>query len=205
MIVGLDLSLTGTGMVRIDGNGKVFSCNIRTTPKKDTKLERYKKIVSHIIKESFKFDTFFIEGYAYNAGHGKNSGHRLVDLGELGGIVKTYLWKLTGVEPFAIPQATLCRWFNHGKGSCKKDLKPVAIMQSFDVSFKTHDEYIAYAVADLGWHLMGLPIRKKGIVRKKGFRQFESDLIADTQEKYITDLSSLMKHCHESFKEFKER
>lgn len=200
MIVGLDLSLTGTGMVRIDKKGKVKSLNIGTKPIDGTKLERYRKIILRIIEESSKYDTFFIEDYAYNAGRGKNSGHRLVDLGELGSVVKTYLWRLVGVEPFSIPQATLCRWFNKGKGSCKKDMKPVAIMKSFDISFDSHDEYIAYAVADFGWHLMGLPVIKRKSIRKDGLLKFESNILADIQDNYISVISPLLKHCHKSFK-----
>lgn len=199
MIVGLDLSLTGTGMVRIRSDQKFESFNFGTNVKTGTKLERYRKIVLSILAESESTDTFFIEDYAYSAGRGKGGGGRLADLGELGGVVKTYLWRQTGVEPWAVPQATLSRWFNKGKGSCKKDMKPVAVMENLGVKFKTHDEYIAYAIADFGWHLMGLPIIKRKSVREKGYRKYESDLLGDIQDKYITVLSPLLKHCHRSF------
>jgi len=195
MIVGLDLSLTGTGMTRFDLDGKFKSWNVGTSAKQGTDLERYRKIVLHIMQNSKASDTFFIEDYAYSVRGGK-----LATMGELGGIVKTYLWRRSRMEPFPVPQSILCKWFNKGVGSCKKDMKPVAILQNISKrELKTHDEYISFALTDLGWHMMNLPIIKRGDLRKDGYRKFELDILSELQKTYGHILNPMRDYCHNSF------
>ena len=156
VIVGLDLSLTGTGMARLD-ESKHETWNFGTKPEAGTRIERSMMIAEKIRANSEKTDLFFIEDYAYSI---KPKQSSLVTLGELGGIVKLVLWRWTGRHPTVIGSGTIKKWIS-GSGVLRKDMIPVAVFKKFKVDLKTHDEHVAYGLADLGLNLSrSKPVRE---------------------------------------------
>ncbi len=151
-IVGLDLSLTGTGYSRVVGADRRVRL-ITTSPKDGSVIKRAIAIARLIKDLSHPFDLFLIEDYAFNV---KAKSSSLVTLGELGGVVKAILFVYSGMDPLTVSSTSLKKWL--GSGSMKKDLMPVAVHTKLGVTehFKSHDEYVALALSMLGRQLLGL-------------------------------------------------
>jgi crossover junction endodeoxyribonuclease RuvC len=108
-LVGLDISLTSTGIATEDGEFNVF-----TVPAKfDHPQARYDYILNEIVGHLAALPVVAIEGYAF----AKQSSHAHAQ-GELGGIVRRYLWqnRISFVE---IPPTSLKK-FVTGKGNSNK-------------------------------------------------------------------------------------
>lgn len=110
MIVGLDLSLTATGIATPKHVGVLTS--------RRRGMERLDDLRSHIISHVNTGDIVIIEGYSY-ASH--NQAHQL---GELGGVIRHMLWD-HGIAYIDVPPATLKK-FATGKGSANKSAMGLA-------------------------------------------------------------------------------
>lgn len=116
-IVGLDLSLTATGICDRDG-ARVISSRQRGM----TRLDDIVRLVEAHLERSY---TVIVEGYSYAS---KNQAHQL---GELGGVVRWRLWTL-GVEYVDVPPSALKK-FATGKGNAgKPDMLAAAIRAGYD-------------------------------------------------------------------------
>ena len=120
MILGLDLSLTATGVVVIDGQGAVvdsytvgekLSRKARQKDKIERILDICKRVCSTVTEHKVK--KIGIEGFAFQARGAQN------DLGELHGVVKSQIWLAFGIEPIIIPP-TSARKRALGSGKIKK-------------------------------------------------------------------------------------
>jgi Holliday junction resolvasome RuvABC endonuclease subunit len=117
-VVGLDISLTSTGIATASGEYNVF-----TKPDAyDHPMERYHTIRNEIIAR-LQLDVIMatgdkpivlIEGYAF----AKRSSHAHAQ-GELGGIVRSELW-LRGYRYIEVPPTSLKK-FTTGKGNANKN------------------------------------------------------------------------------------
>ena len=182
-VVGLDLSLTGTGMVRFGSHPVKGAPNNRTlevirtisTKKSDdnTRTHRCWYIANQIIGSSLKTDRFFIEEYAYRI---KNNASSLATLGELTGVVQLLFWRWTGRVPIFI---TAGQWkkFLCDNGSLNKDAFKLKVFQKFGVECATNDEAAAFGIADLAWNLHTLDrtllkYEEKLIAKMKKDRKF---------------------------------
>jgi len=174
-IVGLDLSLTGTGMVRL-ANDDHEHWWFGTSPGCGNITERSFQIADEIRKNSAKGDIFFIEDYAYGISPKKSS---LATLAELGGIVKLVLWRWTGKHPTVVGSGVIKKWIS-GRGDLKKDMIPVAVYKKFKVEFKKHDEFVAYALADFGFHFHNPKARLRPLLKyeEQVLKKFRKDLQA---------------------------
>ena len=120
MILGLDLSLTGTGVVVINDNAEVIENYTvgeklpRKARQKD-KIERILDICKKICTTAseHKVKRIGIEGFAFQARGAQN------DLGELHGVVKSQIWLSFAIEPEIIPP-TSARKKALGSGKIKK-------------------------------------------------------------------------------------
>jgi len=150
--VGMDLSLTGTGLVCINGNSKVIASKlIQTKPTKD-KLKRFLSIRNNIrvfltnlnIKDvidipEYNYPTeIVIEGFSYGS-----KGASVYDLGMLGGIIRLDLFEKSFPYYVDYPP-TFVKKFITGKGNAKKDLM---IKEVFKLGFDTDDSNLADAFA----------------------------------------------------------
>lgn len=152
--MGLDLSLTGTGIVVLDEDGTV-----RATARDGWKLDRSASVIDKIDRLVHIASTIMalvrehgpgpdaltvgIEGYAYSQGFG---GGALADLGELGGIVKTQLWLGVQNAPRIVAVTTArARVFANGHLK-KKMVQP--LLAERGIVFGDPDIADAYVIAE---------------------------------------------------------
>jgi len=160
LFMGLDLSLTGTGCVVLDEEGKLISHDVwgeelkRSAPVRD-KIERMVYIANKIVSElkRLKRQSYYkgpngehpvihvgIEGYAFGARGAQN------DLGEIQGVVKSQIWLASRIEPVIIVSST-ARKAVMGKGNYPKDkILAELVKRGFDL--RDHNEADAYVIAE---------------------------------------------------------
>lgn len=148
LIIGLDLSLTSTGIgVYSLAEDCIYTKSIKTS-NKNSYMSRYKEIVN-AIQEIDHFlsvgSLFFIEGYSYGS-FGKSSF--MSNLIELGGIVK-YDLVSRGRIYIDVPP-TILKKFITGKGNAKKEDIKLGLYKKYHKEFKNSDEADAYALTIFG-------------------------------------------------------
>lgn len=143
--MGLDLSLTGTGVVIIDDLGNVLKSGTygekleRKATEKE-KIERMIWIATQVVRDSREFDTkvIGIEGFAFRAKGAQN------DLGELHGVIKSQILMSLKIVPIIVPVKT-ARKTVLGNGNMKKD-KVFACVSK--LGFGNDNEADAYVIAE---------------------------------------------------------
>lgn len=154
VIIGLDLSLTASGMVALGVCGgiisaKTFGYGLKRTSSTERKLKRLLHIASEVctfVQEvlsdpSISLDdiSVVIEGYAYSARGSQN------DLAELQGAVKTQLYLMFKIVSEPIP-STRARKLVLGRGRVTKDQILEELAQKGHV-FTDHNQADAFVVA----------------------------------------------------------
>jgi len=151
--VGLDLSLSGTGIVAIDDGGNVLfrdvcGHSLSRKSEQEKKTDRLVHIVGNIVSLvkglSGKYDSVLvgIENYAF----GRAGSGAVFDLGELNGSVKLQLRVAFGIvhHPIAVSTA---RKSVFGKGNFKKDdVRPELLRRGFE--FVDDNDADAYVIAE---------------------------------------------------------
>lgn len=178
--IGIDASLTGTGVVCLKGD------TIASSQRLDTKLKGVERLVAieerlkHFVNH-FNPDLVLLEGYAYAA---KNQAHQI---GELGGVIRTMLHKhnINWIE-VAPPQV---KKFATGKGNAQKDLVMLNVYKKWGAEFVSNDEADAYVLAKIGQALGEYKFsgeyeaHKKGEVQKQ-YSQYQIEVLDVLREKY---------------------
>lgn len=171
--LGLDLSLTGTGVVLIDREGDVI--HAATIKNKLRGMERLKFIegeIEYILRCNATIN-IAIEGYAMGIRTGQS-----FSIGELGGVIKLllYEWK----KPFVIVSPTSLKKFVLGKGVGDKDMIIMNVYKRWGFEAKTSDEadalVLAYISRELDRNTGNLPKYQEEVlevirnppVKKKG-------------------------------------
>jgi crossover junction endodeoxyribonuclease RuvC len=130
-VVGLDLSLTSTGVA--DGNGTRRFCP------KSRGIERLHDFYTWAA--AVRADLVMMEGYSYG------SRGKVFDIGEMGGVVKLAL-SMRGVPFIIVPPSTLKKYAT-GKGNAGKDeVLSAAIRAGFAGS--NNDEADAWWLRHMG-------------------------------------------------------
>lgn len=107
-VVGLDLSLTGTGIADVHGLARV----LKTTGLDGMgRIEYIRRAILDILTPAV--DAVFIEGYSFG------SQWNLAQLGELGGVVKLTIWTV-GIVYYTIAPNTLKKYAT-GNGRASKE------------------------------------------------------------------------------------
>jgi len=179
-IIGLDLSLTSTGIARwgIKPETPVFHTLIKTDPKMGTQIERCRFIADQILLYSTKIDLFFIEDYAYGIGaKGKGKAQQLVTLGQLGGIVKSRVLDFTGCEPFPVAIGTWKKFLSNN-GNLNKDSFKLEVFKKHKIEARGNDDAAAIGVLDFARCLL-----KASSVRK--LKKYELALIEKYRKEHI--------------------
>jgi hypothetical protein len=151
-VVGIDPSLTSTGFARIGKDVPILTKTFGTKPTFGPNPMRAFYIAKSILTNSTKNDLFMIEDYAYGKAMGAKKGQKsdssMVTLAELGGILRLLIYRFTGRMPVPVATTTVKAYL--GDGRMKKDFMPMAVYKRLAIDCKTHDEYVAAAIADLG-------------------------------------------------------
>lgn len=156
-IMGLDLSISATGLCVAVDEEILGTETIRTSPK-DPFFARVAKIVSRIdhMEHTYKFtrdDLFVIEGPAYSFG-GRVS-RSVYDLGMLQGVVKWELSKI-GMRVERVFPNTLKK-FVTGKGNVKKNLMMMKAFKKWGVEFNNDNECDAFCLVKYAIEKIGDP------------------------------------------------
>lgn len=129
MIVGLDLSLTATGIATADRRYVVDPGRLRGP-------ERLHHIAAAVNEAVAGARMVAVEGYAFGRPQG------MAALGELGGVVRYLLWRL-GVPYVDVPPASLKRYAT-GHGNAPKDEVLAAAIRR--LGYDGHDHNVADAM-----------------------------------------------------------
>jgi len=150
-VVGLDLSLRGSGFARIDIlDGTLETWTFATKEGSGSTVKRAKEIGMKILNVMKPTDFVFLEDYAFSV---KPKASSVVTLGELGGVVKLFLSQFIGIMPFTLTTSEM-RKFVSGHGDLKKEMIPVWTYKRYGREMHSHDECVATVLADMGTHIM---------------------------------------------------
>src|SRR5687768_2777420 len=128
-VVGLDLSLTSTGVARADGSTFTVRSKLRGMP-------RIHEIWTQLAQQALG-STFLtvIEGYSMGTARQNSHAHAL---GELGGVIRYQLWHVNFLW-VDVPPAILKR-FATGKGNASKEEVLVAAVRRLGYEGSSNDE-----------------------------------------------------------------
>ena len=156
-VVGLDQSLTSSGIANIDGT-------LETLKPKDAWRgpQRLVWIRDQVLERVATADLVLMEGYGYDAGgrRGKKGekvgGSHSHALGELGGVLKTAMYENGIRYVVVIPQHI--KMIATGKGNVSKEEVLVAAVKRLDLEPKDNNQSDAAWLRILGLLHLGLPV-----------------------------------------------
>jgi crossover junction endodeoxyribonuclease RuvC len=152
-VMGVDPSLSGTGIMVLDESGSVASKTIVSSPPcgpfAQARMDRIEKMVREIkaIADQFKPTVICIEGYAF--GSNMPGANERVEYGGLLRYVLTRSFRLVEVNPLSLK-----KWAT-GRGAGDKTALIAAMTAKYGVQFSSSDEYDAYALARLALQIAG--------------------------------------------------
>jgi Holliday junction resolvasome RuvABC endonuclease subunit len=158
MYLGIDQSLTGTGLCLLDENGDILSCETVNTGRL-TGVKRINAILEAISRcllhpkliqslDDPRGPNFYvvIEGYSYASN--SNSAYQI---GELGGCIRRHIFLFSQQYPktrmFSLPPTTVKK-FCLGKGTVKKDCAYLYnVYEEFKIKFEDDNQADAFMLA----------------------------------------------------------
>jgi len=144
--LGLDLSLTGTGIVVLDAAGKVIkSSTIKTQFKGMMRLTYIRNQIAGVI-DLYQPKTICIEGYSM----GSRAGQAF-SIGELGGVIKAFLYEV-GYTTYLIPPSRLKK-FIVGGGRAEKDMIMMKVYKNWGWEPSDNNVADAYGLCRIAMEL----------------------------------------------------
>ncbi len=170
-VMGLDLSLTASGVVVLSPEAKVLHTRVVSTPFND--VERLDAITRQIadLAERYDVNLAAIEGYAFGA-----KASMRESIGELGGCVKLALHR-AGVSIVSIAP-TVVKKFATGKGTSPKEDLKLAVYKRWGLEFQTTHETDAFLLAMLGWLIPENGPRVSGAAETRNLVAYEKEALA---------------------------
>lgn len=145
-VMGLDLSLNGTGIVITNDEGTVVhSETLLLNKNKMTPAIFGMKRICYIYNKIFSLidqhspDAVVIEGYSFGS-----MGQAVVNLGEIGGVIRHELFR-RNIQYFEVPPKTLKKFITKN-GNAKKEEMEKVVATEFGVTFPTSDETDAFCL-----------------------------------------------------------
>ena len=139
--MAIDASLNESGICIFDNNGVLIYTHIIDNKKKLIGMERLshiKKNIEYIIKTK-NINIVGIEDYSYGS-----KGQAIINLGELGGVIRLYLYehkiKFKTIAPTTIKK------FITNKGNAKKELMLLKVYKKYGIEFENNNMCDAYAL-----------------------------------------------------------
>ena len=162
--IGLDLSLTGTGIIVLDANDVVcFQTTLKNKLRGMERLQFLKNEVG-ILFSKFPNCEVCIENYAMGIRAGQS-----FSIGELGGVIKLLLFHL-GVHYYLVSPTRLKKYIT-GSGKADKDMILLQVFKKWGFEAKTSDEADAYGLAKIA-QAIHHPLAK--------YLKYEEEVIQDT-------------------------
>ena len=146
VVMGIDPSLTSTGLVVLENDCLVSSGTLEVKEKGIARLLALQKELEAKLLE-YQPTLVVVEGYAFARA---NQAHQL---GELGGMIRLLLTQKQ--VPWIEVPPTQAKKFAAGKGNAPKDLILMNVYKRWGVEFGTSDEADAYVLARIGQAILG--------------------------------------------------
>ncbi|MDP4158202.1 MAG: crossover junction endodeoxyribonuclease RuvC [Bacillota bacterium] len=148
IIIGIDPSLTSTGICVMSEHGQVIESQaIQPKNKGPERLALFRQSLVNLISLRSNVHAF-IEGYAFGANNQREA------LGELGGVLRLTLYDQNA--NMVIIQPTALKKFATGKGNADKIAMAVALEKQFQLEYPTSDQTDAFWLATFGRSYLGL-------------------------------------------------
>lgn len=147
--VGIDISLTGTGVCRLTRDGTVGKTKcIKTLAHKSFTqwFDRIKAITDEVMEYVDNGSIVFVEGYAFGA-----TG-QVFNIAELSGYIKYQLYTGDCTAVIQVPPTSLKKYIA-GKGNAKKDLMLKEVYKKYGVDFTDDNIADAFALARMAYEL----------------------------------------------------
>ncbi len=167
-VVGLDLSLTATGIVALN-EGEIVKQNVISYPK----LKGWKRmnlIVGDITEflEEVNPELVCVEGYAFGAKFNREK------LGELGGIIRFNCLYLGCISYIDISPPSLKK-FATGKGNCKKEIVMMKVLKEYNIEFENNNLCDAFVLAKIADALVR-KVKLKNKIQEEIISKLKKDL-----------------------------
>jgi crossover junction endodeoxyribonuclease RuvC len=142
IFVGIDPSITGTGIVVLDQDKCIIKQILVKTTTKDIIEERLVKIKNSLrfIPNIYRLKSVYIEGPSYGS-----KGNAVLQMGSLHFLIRIFLYE-RNVDFKVISPKTL-KVFHCGNGNAKKNEVLFLVEKTLGVSFKDHNIADAYGLA----------------------------------------------------------
>jgi crossover junction endodeoxyribonuclease RuvC len=152
IIVAIDPSLTGLGVMAISAAGKMeyYEYTSKSAKTLESRLRRYNELslsVKNILKCHVP-DLCLIEGYSFGS-----KGSSVITLGEFGGILRNSIVGIADVTVEVPP--TVLKKFITGKGNAKKLDVVSTLSAKYGFTFKSDNHADAFGLAQLGRAVLG--------------------------------------------------
>ena len=144
MFVGIDHSLTGTGVVVIDQNGCIHEQKLIKTTPDEIEEKRMTRIIDGLsfIPKIVRLKTVYIEGPSF-----MSTGQAVLQMGALHYLVRIFLYRKK-VKYKIIAPGTLKKFIT-GSGAAKKEHMLLNIYKKWGIEFKDNNLADAYSLARL--------------------------------------------------------
>jgi len=173
-IIGIDASLSNTGIIVLDENDNIREQVTIKTVKSDEDAKRLCDFYFEFHDFVFRYFIdngmvlYAIEDYSYMVKNSKS----LISLGEQGGLIRLILYmsgyKVRKYSPSALKK------FITGKGNANKDLILKEVYKKYGVDFDDHNLADAYVIAKLRlteWKI------EQGIKSIKDFPKYQQEVL----------------------------
>lgn len=147
--IGVDLSLTGTGIVILNNDGEITTKRIiKTLPSNgsiDARISNIKNIIHELITPNDKDnDVWYVEGLSY-----QSKGRGMLNLAGLHYVITVMLFD-HNAEYKEIPPSTLKKWAT-GKGNSKKELMILHAYKRWGIEFSDNNLCDAFMLARMAY------------------------------------------------------
>ena len=150
IVLGLDLSLTATGIVSLKDGTIEIAETTKNRPELDVRKrvllirDRILKIIKH---PNIALDLIVVEGFSYGS-----KGRSVFDIGYLGNRIKEeldYFKESEGIPWIEVPPTQLKK-FATGHGVAKKEIVLQQVYKRWGVEFGDNNQADAYVLAKIG-------------------------------------------------------
>ena len=140
--VGVDLSLSETGLVVLDKTFKILQQELIATYPTTNIESRILEIKDRLTKFFNKDSIIYLEGLSFGS-----RGQSMLELAGLHYLIRAHLYQ-SNFYYKPIPPTTVKKFIT-GKGNCKKELMLLKVYKKFGIEFNNNNLCDAYSLARL--------------------------------------------------------